>query len=120
MNREPGSGCRRLLDEQLAEHGISRDKVRGYDQVTFGHLPAVREVFVDEADCCIGLEAGARAMGLDFISLSHKPYHLVIRRKDLELPPVKALLETLGKSTFRREMEACTGYDMHSAGERLA
>lgn len=120
MNREPGSGCRLLLDEQLAKHGIAHDKVRGYDQITFGHLPAVREVFAGEADCCIGLEAGARAMGLDFISLNQKPYHLVIRRKDLELPPVKALLETLGKSSFRREMGACTGYDMHSAGERLA
>jgi len=28
VNREPGSGCRKLLDEQLAEHGIPREKVR--------------------------------------------------------------------------------------------
>ena len=119
MNREPGSGCRRLLDKQLSKHGVARKKVRGYDQIVLGHLPAVRQVHAGEVDCCIGIEAGARALGLDFILLSRKPYHLVMRRKDLELPPVKALLETLRRASFRREMEACAGYDMRTAGDRL-
>jgi molybdate-binding protein/DNA-binding XRE family transcriptional regulator len=119
MNRESGSGCRQLLDKQLAKHRVARNKVRGYDQIALGHLPAVHQVYAGEADCCIGIEAGARVLGLDFIPLNRKPYHLVIRRKDLELPPVKALLETLGRASFRREMEACTGYDMRTAGERL-
>jgi putative molybdopterin biosynthesis protein len=119
MNRESGSGCRQLLDQQLAKHRVARNKVRGYDQIALGHLPAVRQVHAGEVDCCMGIEAGARSLGLDFIALNRKPYHLVIRRKDLELPPVKALLETLGRASFRREMEACTGYDMRIAGERL-
>jgi putative molybdopterin biosynthesis protein len=119
VNREPGSGCRELLDKQLSKHRIARNKVRGYDQVVLGHLPAGRQVYSGEADCCLGIEAGARSLGLDFIALNRKPYHLVIRRKDLELPPVKALLETLGRASFRREMEACTGYDMRTAGDRL-
>lgn len=119
MNREPGSGCRQLLDRQLSKHRVARNKVRGYDQIVLGHLPAVRQVYAGEADCCIGIEAGARTLGLDFIALHRKPYHLVIRRKDLELPPVRTLLETLGRASFRREMEACTGYDMSTAGDRL-
>jgi molybdate-binding protein/DNA-binding XRE family transcriptional regulator len=119
MNREPGSGCRKLLDDQLDCHNIARENVRGYERITLGHLPAVRQVQMGEVDCCIGLQAGARALGLDFIELNRMPYHLVIRRKNLELPPVKTLLETLGRASFRREMEACTGYDMSSAGERL-
>jgi molybdate-binding protein/DNA-binding XRE family transcriptional regulator len=119
VNREAGSGCRQLLDKQLARRRVARSKVRGYDQIALGHLPAVRQVHAAEVDCCIGIEAGARALGLDFIALNRKPYHLVIRRKDLELPPVKALLETLRRASFRREMEACTGYDMRTAGDRL-
>jgi hypothetical protein len=43
---------------------------------------------------------------------------LVIRRKDLELPPVKALLAILSLASFRREMEACTGYDRDDAPYR--
>jgi putative molybdopterin biosynthesis protein len=119
MNREPGSGCRQLLDKQLSKHSVARKKVRGYDQIVLGHLPAARQVHAGEVDCCIGIDAGARSLGLDFIALNRKPYHLVIRRKDLELPPIKALLETLRRASFRREMEACTGYDMRTAGERL-
>jgi putative molybdopterin biosynthesis protein len=119
MNREPGSGCRQLLDQQLSKHGVARNKVRGYDQIALGHLPAVRHVYAGEADCCIGIDAGARSLGLDFIALNRKPYHLVIRRKDLELQPVKALLEILRRPSFRREMEASTGYDMRTAGDRL-
>jgi molybdate-binding protein/DNA-binding XRE family transcriptional regulator len=119
VNREPGSGSRQLLDKQLSKYRIARNKVRGYDQIALGHLPAVRQVYADEVDCCIGIEAGARALGLDFIALDRKTYHLIIRRKDLELPAVKTLLETLGRASFRREIEACTGYDMRTAGDRL-
>jgi molybdate-binding protein len=84
-----------------------------------GHLSAMREVHDGEVDCCIGFEAGARAMGLDFIALHRKPCHPVIRRNDLELPPVKALLGTLGQASLRHEMEACTGYGMSIAGGPL-
>ena len=119
MNREAGSGSRQLLDKQLSKHHVARNKVRGYDQIALGHLPAVRQVYAGEVDCCMGIESGARALGLDFIALNRKPYHLVIRRKDLELPPVKALLETLGRASFRREMENFTGYDIRTAGNRL-
>ena len=118
-NREPGSGCRRLLDNLLAKHGIKSDGVHGYNNVTQGHLPAVRRVHTGEVDCCIGLQSGAHSLGLDFIPLIRKPYHLVIRRKQLDLPPVQTLLETLRRGSFRREMEACTEYDMRTAGERL-
>jgi putative molybdopterin biosynthesis protein len=69
--------------------------------------------------CCIGIEAGARSVGLDFIALHRRPYHLVIQRKNLEMQPVQALLETLRRSSFRREVEACTGYEMSTAGDRL-
>jgi putative molybdopterin biosynthesis protein len=118
-NREPGAGCRRLLDDLLAKHGIASSELKGYERVTVGHLPAARLVHSGEVDCCIGTEAGARALGLDFIPLAQKPYHLVIRLKQLKLPPVQALLETLARASFRREVEASVGYEMRTAGDRL-
>ena len=59
-------------------------------------------------------------MGLTFLPLAEKPYLLVLRRAHLDLPPVLALVETLGRAAFRREVEACIGYDMRTAGDRLA
>jgi hypothetical protein len=44
---------------------------------------------------------------------------LVLRRAHLTLPPVEALIETLGRAAYRREVEACVGYDMRIAGDRL-
>lgn len=118
-NREPGAGCRRLLDDLLLKHGIPSSQVKGYERITLGQLPAARLVQSGEVDCCISTQAGARVLGLDFVALAEKPYHLVLRRTHLELPAVQSLIETLGRASFRREVEACIGYDLHTAGDRL-
>lgn len=118
-NREPGAGCRRLLDDLLKAHGIASSKVKGYDRGTLGQLPAARLVQSGEVDCCISTQASALTLGLNFIPLVEKPYHLVLRRAHLSLPPFEALLGTLGRSAFRREVESCVGYDMRKAGNRL-
>jgi molybdate-binding protein len=118
-NREAGAGCRRLLDDLLHENGIDSKQVKGYDRVIAGHLPAARMVRSGEVDCCVSTEAVARALGLHFIPLVQKPYHLVIRRAQLNLPPIQALIETLGRSSFRREVESSTGYVMRTAGNTI-
>jgi molybdate-binding protein/DNA-binding XRE family transcriptional regulator len=118
-NREHGAGCRRLLDDLLKAHDISASQVKGYDRAATGHIPAARLVQSGDVDCCISTRAGARALGMDFVPLAQKPYHLVIRRKQLDLPAIQTLIETLGRSSFRREIEVSVGYDMRTAGDRL-
>lgn len=118
VNRESGAGCRRLLDEMLERANIPATRVKGYDRIVEGQLPAARMVQTGEADCCVCAQAGARSLGLDFVPLATKPYHLVIYRKHLQLAAVQTVLETLGKSSFRREVEAHVGYDMRQSGER--
>jgi len=118
-NREPGAGCHRLLDEMLATHKIASGSVRGYDRVTLGHLPAGRLVQSGAVDSCISTQAVARSLGLEFVPLQQKPYQLVLRRSQLDLPPVQTLLSTLSLASFRREMEACTGYNLRNSGDRI-
>ena len=118
-NREPGAGCRCLLDDLLKKAGIACATVKGYDRITLGQLPAARLVKSGEVDCCINTQAAATSLGLEFIPLAEKPFLLVLRRANLKVAPVHALIETLGRSAYRREVEACLGYDMHTAGERL-
>ncbi len=118
-NREPGAGCRTLLDNCLKKAGLTGGKVNGYEKITAGHLAAARQVRDGAVDCCISTRGVARAMSLDFIPLAEKPYHLLVRRAHLELEPVKVLLAAMERASFRREVEAATGYDMRCAGERL-
>jgi molybdate-binding protein/DNA-binding XRE family transcriptional regulator len=119
VNREPGAGCRMMLDSGLKRLGIAAKAVGGYNQIAPGHLQAAWHVLTGKADCCIATKAAARVFGLDFIPLLSERYDLAIRKADLNLPGVQALLDTLGRAAFRREMEGLGGYDTHAAGDRL-
>jgi putative molybdopterin biosynthesis protein len=46
-------------------------------------------------------------------------YDLAIRRRDLDLPGVQVLLDTLSRSKYRRELEGLGGYDTSATGRRL-
>jgi len=119
VNRETGAGSRLLLDTHLDRLGLAGEKVRGYDRNASGHLVAAWQVRTGEADCCISTRAAARGFGLDFIPLASERYDLAIRRQHLDHPPVAALLDTLNRASFRRELEGLGGYDTSSAGRRL-
>ena len=119
VSREPGSGIRNMLDSHLKKHGISSHDVNGYDDVASGHLPAAWQVKTGAADCCLATKTAAYVFGLDFITLERERYDLVIKKQNLGHPGVQVLLDTLGRSAFRMELEGLGGYDTHVAGYRL-
>lgn len=119
VNREKGAGARLLLDTTLKRLGVDAKKVRGYQKTAPGHLAAAWQVLTGEADCCVSTRAAARAFGLGFIPLVSERYDLAIRREHLDVPGVQALLDTLSRSGFRRELESLGGYDTKGAGDRL-
>jgi len=119
INREKGAGSRALLDTKLRSAGIAPDRVRGYDRVAYGHLPAALAVSLGEADCCIATRSAARAFGLAFLPLAVERYDLVMRRQYLRLPAVQALLDLLNRAAIRRKLEILAGYDTSHTGEVL-
>jgi putative molybdopterin biosynthesis protein len=119
VNRDQGAGSRELLDQHLRSAGISPAKVRGYDRMAAGHLPAALAVSRGEADCCIATRSAARTFGLRFIPLATERYDLVIRRPFVKLPAVEALLDLLNRSALRRKLEILAGYDTAHTGEVL-
>jgi len=120
INREPGSGSRSLLDSSLKRLGIPSSKLRGYDQVAHGHLPAAWQVRTGFADCCVATRAAARVFGLDFVPLVSERYDLVIRKQHIALPAVQLLLDALNRNALRRELEGLGGYDTSGAGQQVA
>jgi putative molybdopterin biosynthesis protein len=119
VNRETGSGSRILFDSRIRAAAIPSTKIRDYGSVVLGHLAAAWQVHSGAADCCIATSAAARAFGLGFVPLVTERYDLAVRRKDLSLPGVQLLLETLNRSAFRRELESVGGYDTNVAGRRV-
>jgi len=119
VNREAGAGSRKLLDARLKCLQIAVSSVRGYRMEAPGHLPAAWRVQTGEADCCIATRAAARLFGLGFIPLVSERYDLAIRRQYLDLPGIRALLDVLNRSQFRRELDSLGGYDTRTAGQRM-
>ena len=119
INRESGAGSRILLDSHLQKAGVNPGSVKGYQQIATGHLPAAWQVKNGNADCCMATKTAACVFGLDFIPMTSERYDLVIRTKNLSHPGIQILLDTLGRTSFRRELEGLGGYDTRSAGNRL-
>jgi putative molybdopterin biosynthesis protein len=119
VNRERGAGSRLLLDAHLKRAHIDPHQVSGYERTAPGHLPAAWQVYSGSADACIATRAAARMFGLGFIPLVSERYDLAIRRAHLDLPGVQALLDTLNRASFRRELESLGGYDTKGAGQRM-
>jgi putative molybdopterin biosynthesis protein len=118
INREPGSGARRLLDRQLAAQGILPGRVHGYDHAVRSHLELAWMINAGLADAGIGVQTAALAFGLGFIPLQRERYDLVIPRLHYETHPgVKALLDILFSGSFRAEIEALGGYDTRASGK---
>jgi len=119
VNREPGSGSRLLLDSLLNKAGIRPSGVKGYQDISTGHLQAAWQVKMGHADCCLAAKTAACVFGLDFIPLETERYDLVIHNHNLNHPSVRILLDTLGRTAFRRELDGLGGYDARIAGDRL-
>ena len=118
VNRESGSGARRLLDRQLESCGIPLAKVKGYGDEVRSHLEVASRIKAGLADAGIGVQAAASIFGLDFVPLQRERYDLVIPKMHYQaLPSLRALLDIIVSRPFREELEALGGYDTGEAGK---
>jgi molybdate-binding protein/DNA-binding XRE family transcriptional regulator len=116
INREVGAGARYLLDSSLKKEGISPRKIRGYELTAAGHVLAAWHVQTAKADCCIATRAAARIFGLGFIPLVSERYDLVIPDQHWETPSVRIVLDSLNRTSLKRELEVLGGYDTSETG----
>jgi molybdate-binding protein/DNA-binding transcriptional ArsR family regulator len=117
INRNPGSGTRLWLDQQLQTLGIPAKAIRGYQATVSTHTKSAWAVFSGEADAAVGLRAAAHPLGLDFIPLFHERYDLIFAQEQAEL--LDPLLEALQSSAIRRGIEGLTGYETLHSGEQI-
>jgi putative molybdopterin biosynthesis protein len=118
VNREVGSGARRLLDKQLAATGIKPHRIKGYGNEVSSHLEVASRIRAGLADVGIGVRAAATICGLDFVPLQHERYDLVIPKIFYaNLSGVRVLLDTIVTKRFRDELEALGGYDTGDTGK---
>ena len=120
VNRQRGTGTRVVLEELLAAAGIAGERIDGYERTEPSHLAVAECVASGRADAAFGIEAAARARGLDFLALAQEQYFLVTRAEDLSHPHVQALLEVLKRDEWLATLAAIPGYAPERSGDVLS
>ncbi|MGE4239722.1 substrate-binding domain-containing protein [Ramlibacter sp.] len=120
VNRALGSGTRLLFDHLLAEAGVAPRDVRGHDRVESSHGAVAHAIAAGDADAGLGIEATARAQGVDFVPLVQEHYWLVCLKDVLEEPPVRALRALLQHDGWQSVLRQLPGYEPWRSGEVLS
>jgi putative molybdopterin biosynthesis protein len=122
INRQPGSGTRVLLDYHLRRQGLPAEQIRGYAERVATHMAVASAVAQGRADCGLGIQAAAAAMGLDFAPLFDERYDLVIPVEHFDSPLLAPLVATLRRPdrAFAQCVAALGGYDTTAMGRVLA
>ena len=121
VNRQGGSGTRLLTDHLLQSQGIDSTRIAGYaDAAEDSHIAVAAAIASGSADAGIGIEAAARAYGLDFVALTQEDYFLVCLRDALEEVSVAKLREVLSGDAWGRRLSTLPGYARERSGEVLS
>jgi molybdate-binding protein len=118
VNRNPGSGTRLWLDNNLRDKKIPAQNINGYEKVVQTHTEAAALIQTGGADAAIGLQAAAHRHGLGFIPLFEERYDLVLpRTNEKTLLPI---LEYIQTENFRNSLTSLTGYNTRHSGELIS
>jgi putative molybdopterin biosynthesis protein len=120
VNREIGAGARAFLDEALAASGVDGKHLEGYDFEVGGHLEVAAAIAAGHANAGVTIRLAADTYGLSFVPVREERYDLVILERDLQAPPVKAMLEALNSQRFAREVSQFCAYDTTQMGRTIA
>jgi putative molybdopterin biosynthesis protein len=119
INRQRGSGTRIILEKMLADAGIDKNEITGYYTEEFTHLAVAAAIAGGVADVCLGVEAAARRLKMDFIPLFREDYYLLARRETIEREDIQDIAAVLRTENFRTIVATFPGYDASGAGSIL-
>ncbi len=110
VNRAAGTGTRVLLDDLLAEAGMTPSDIEGYEAGEPSHSAVAQAVASGAADAGLGIEAAAREKGLGFVPLAQERYHLVCLKSELPTQQVQVLLKELQSHEWQTTLASLPGY----------
>jgi putative molybdopterin biosynthesis protein len=120
INREEGSGSRRVLERALREAGVPPATMAGFDRIVRSHTAVAATVAAGEADAGVSSACVAAAFDLGFVPLQQVRYDLALLKPSLDHPPVRQLLATLDHRWVRSQLHVLGGYDTGRTGETVA
>lgn len=119
-NRPSGAGARRLLDEELRRSRVDPRRIVGYERELPGQLDIGRAIAQGFADAAVGAASVARVFALDFVPLREERCTLFVPRAASRTAEIRALVDALRSTAYRRDLESLKSYDATRTGEQIA
>jgi putative molybdopterin biosynthesis protein len=119
VNRQLGTGTRKLLDKLLAQAEIRPESVRGYDTTLTRHLDVGLELLNQRADAGLGIRPVATILGLDFIPVCWERFDLLIHKDRFFDEGVQLFLAMLKGKVIQAAAGTYGGYDLSMTGRMV-
>ena len=116
VNGEPGADARRVLDRELAHHGIESRQLPGYETRATGHLQVAAAIAAGLADAGVASEPAALAYGLAFAPLARQRSDLVIPAAARGSREIRGLLKALSSPWLADQLASLPGYEPSHCG----
>jgi molybdate transport repressor ModE-like protein len=115
--RAQGTGTEVLLQELLAEQGLSVPQLHSLPFEEPSHSAVAATVAAGQADVGLGLAWAAQQRGLGFVPLAQEHYRLVCLKSALDSPAVLALRAFLATPEWRQQLASWVGYADDQGGQ---
>jgi putative molybdopterin biosynthesis protein len=119
VNRQPGSGTRLWLDQQISDLGLDRSQIKGYNTEVKTHHQIGLSVSQGKADAGVGVYASAKRLGLEFIPFFEERFDLVLPTEEVDGSQFRPLFDRLNSAEFRERAAKLGGYDTRRTGEMV-
>lgn len=117
LPRQRAAGSFVLLEHVLNSAGLDLSAITLVEPAARSHGEVAEAIAGGRADAGIGLEASARAHGLDFVALAEERFDLVVWRKAWFDEPMQKLMTFAASARFRARAAELGGYDLSGAGK---
>ena len=116
INRQPGSGTRIYLDQELSRFRLNGKKISGYESIVSTHLEVGLRVLRGAADVGLATRTTAQLLGLDFIRLTRERFDMLVPKDRFFTRGIQVLLGIVGSREFRERVGTLGAYDLTESG----
>jgi excisionase family DNA binding protein len=120
INRQPGSGTRIYLDQELSRARLNAGKISGYDTAVSTHFEVGLGILRGAADVGLATRTTAGLLGLDFVPLTRERFDLLVPKDRFFTQGIQVLLGIIGSREFRERVGALGGYDVTESGRIIS
>ncbi len=116
VNRNHGTGTRRLFEKELKKAGINGEDIKGFNDIKAKHMDIGLAVLTGKADAGPGIKAVASRLDLGFVPVCMERFDLLISKKRFFDQGIQLFLGLLKEKDFQKSADNLGGYDLSISG----